>query len=455
MPPSAIIDADIDAVDPSLYYALEIDSLWKTENLDAAGAATWSEALTPTIVNALLLLTYNETYAAVTFLRVRAAPSTAKLVLVMLVAQDTVGAATGDVYVARSANAGNSWTIALVGETALNISDFIVEYEPITATESGADKLTSRVCTRHDDGDDVNPWAIVYYTADRYSNAADDRIGFTFGGFDADDFSELMGAPAYSSEDYRYNMNGLLTVGERTTLLAFLVSEFSASYDSGTPNYQLDAARVTAWIKSTISANNVPYTVKLYTVWRAPNNLNPNENARALDISRTNSSWVYIGVNDAIWRSTDGGYNWTKILDTEGAVDICIDPQLAGVIYYWNTDGDLCCLIGGTAKETILSGSAVNYSPFRVARALSTGALICIDGTTLKIRDLGAWANVATDVDDGRGLRAYNGSYPIYIYLDASKIWHIDASDMTPLDITGTWAGYGNPRVIHLMRDYT
>ena len=178
-----------------------------------------------------------------------------------------------------------------------------------------------------------------------------------------------------------------------------------------------------------------------------PNTSTPN----ALDVSRTNNNYVYVGTENKVWKSTDGGITWAQSLD-HGSFDLAVDPQLAGVYYHWSTTGNLELVVADTVSGSALDTETPANIPLRVARDLNSGRLWTLDSqTTLRMRNLGSWSDLDTGLSGSRGLHAYLGGK--LIYLDAATILYSADYGATQADKTGGWSGFGSPINAHLMRE--
>ena len=175
-----------------------------------------------------------------------------------------------------------------------------------------------------------------------------------------------------------------------------------------------------------------------------------------MDVSRTNANTLYVGCEDRIYKSLDGGFTWTAMPSYlvggtptwDGATDICIDPLLGGVIYYWCTDGKVKCAIASDTPIDLLTATRQD-NPLTIGRDINSGKLWAITPTNLQMRDMGSWATQVASVMGGRGLRAYLGGK--VVYLDATKINYSANYGSSYADKTGDWSGFSDPKTIHLL----
>jgi hypothetical protein len=173
----------------------------------------------------------------------------------------------------------------------------------------------------------------------------------------------------------------------------------------------------------------------------------------ALDYAPTNHSWWYVGLNDKIMASEDGGETWFEFYTSHGAYDVHVDPQIAGALYYWSSDGNLNLLMkqtlgaaGVLTSTGLMTESALNV-PLRIARDPSSGRLLGLpNGTVLEMRNLGTNSDLKTGLSGARGLHAYPGQK--IIFLDNANIWISDNLQAATPTITakkGGWSEYSGP----------
>jgi len=188
------------------------------------------------------------------------------------------------------------------------------------------------------------------------------------------------------------------------------------------------------------------YSYEFWVFWNKPSPAMP----KALDCARSNPDWVYVGLLDKVMKSEDGGHTWEEWIDEHGAYDICVDPQAAGAIYYWDTNGALRLNVAGVDQGSLLSDSAYNQHG-RLARDLNSGRLWAIDSSgNIKLRYNGAWGEEAQyEGNMPMGIKAYLGG--TLIVLDSDEILVSADYGETWEEKTGDWSGYGSPKAGHLM----
>jgi hypothetical protein len=428
MPPSAIIDTDWNG---TLYFALEADGLWKATGI-GGGAAAWTQVMTTA--------TFTDVTVTV-FSRVRAVGST---VYVLGVANGT------DAYIFVSTNSGTTWHAYEIAADSITSKPYTVTtsaamggrpfYDPYT--EIALNNVLTRV---GDESNTHSPFAIVV-------QGWGDTPG---GGLDVwirGVASANSMIPGYADTeihmlaDPNVYKNNALTVGEYNNLLTYLDDYFGSgvwnwadSMDRSMPN-EPAYNRMDFQIYHGEGGGGV-------SVWAFWDVVDANAPV-ALDCSRTVPNWVYVGLDDKIVASEDGGVTWFEFYATVGANDICVDPQLAGAIYIWSSTGGLDLIVKQTLGQPGVLNATLDTEtpvkiPLRLARDPSSGRLWAVkSGTTLRCRNLATWADQKTSLAYGRGLHAYSGGK--LIMTDASGIWTSEDYGATITDKKGGWTGYGN-----------
>jgi hypothetical protein len=227
-------------------------------------------------------------------------------------------------------------------------------------------------------------------------------------------------------------------------------------FGAGTYNtdYHLDMPKASNRVVVTIYAYHTgpTYThyIETWAFWGVPGVDMP----KALAVARANPNVLFVGLNDRIVESIDGSYSWHDEVSTEGAVDICVDPQLGGVLYYWTPAGTLHQSVGGVITSTFtLSGGRTDNEIFgRIARDFNTGKVWAIDDAgNLKQLNLGTWSTLKTGLLGAKGLRAYYASPTRLVYVDADDIHYSADAGATFTNKKGTWSTYTSPVSIHLL----
>jgi len=167
----------------------------------------------------------------------------------------------------------------------------------------------------------------------------------------------------------------------------------------------------------------------------------------AFDVAPSNINYVYASVGAKIYASINHGWLWGEFYDLHGANDICVDPQLAGAIYYASTEGDINLMVrqpdgSGAINATLDSEASVDI-PLRIARDLNSGRLWVLNGGgTLKCRYNGSWSDQKTGLSGATGLHAYPGGKLIFV--DGSDIYISDDYGVTVTAKKGGWSGYAS-----------
>jgi len=384
MPPSAPTDADL-ARDSSAYYVVEESSIWKATNLGTT--PTWTEVATPASLP--------ETGGK--FLAVRCSKLTSGLVYALATA---IG---GRTYCGRSSTAGATWSWTFV-QTQTG-RDYTATHQSST---SGADGYHEHTHTRLGDDDaPINPicMAIQYndsYFPDLLGGAADDIISAG----DSTFYSTAIGG-------YANDLWGGNGISQRAAVLNdyFGVGGWVARGDSWATNMYNDPARV----KVRIDTNRAS-TAQSWVFWGYPSY------AHALAVAPTNDNYVYIGTSQGIYRSSNGGFNWGALTEEFGANDLLVDDAVAGVVYFWNTEGNLGYF--SDAALTYIDGvgtESPDQNTGRIAK-FATYMWVLTSGM-LKQRYMGAWTTKATGLANEQGLRVYNNGVDL-VFADDAGVWY-------------------------------
>jgi hypothetical protein len=439
--PTAPIDADLAEWDMISYFVLEASAVWRTQDLATAGVATWTK-----VFDSATQFTGGEFSA---FLRVVCATGTPSQVVYVL-GYGTCDA-TGNVnpFVMRSSNNGTTWVINWITTVVVTPSkSYTVTYKVARYRD-----LTNDCLMLHERiGDSevaVNPMGFCYA-------ANFDTIGWQHGlGPDAahiHSFSYGTGIGAQPDLFWAFG-NGLMPGGQHdaTTQAAFNdyfgTSISIASVNNNNGNMPKESARVEV---HTGDRDGFAWTGSSWVFWNYPSISTPS----ALAVARSNPNVLYVGLNDSIVKSLDGSYTWVTEVATEGAIDICVDPQLSGVLYYWTPGGVLHQSIAGviTSTFTLAGGSTVTSVYGRIARDFSTGKIWAIDNSgNLQQLNLGSWTTLKSGLSAACGLRAYYASPTRLVCVDGNNIYYSPDAGVTWSNKKGGWSTFSNPKTIHLM----
>jgi hypothetical protein len=173
-----------------------------------------------------------------------------------------------------------------------------------------------------------------------------------------------------------------------------------------------------------------------YALFRYPNPFLP----IALDAPRTKPDWVYVGSDDVIYKSEDGGYSWIALLEDEGAYDLHVDPQLGGVVYAWRPSGALHQIVAGVVNATLDTETPLR-KPLRLGRSHNSGRLWALkSGTDLRLRNLAAWSDQQSGLTNGTGLHVYPSDKLVFV--DGGDIYISDDGGETVGAKKGDWSGF-------------
>ena len=443
--PSAPIDADLSPFSNDVYYVLEESGVWKTTNLTAAGASTWEQVWS------------SGDFEGSEFgglLRIKCAYRE-NLVYVLGWGYDE--ASVSKAFVLKSQDAGGSWVQNWI-EEEIEVRDYTVTYVPWReeweAEQSDFDTdyiIHERI---GDDEVEVNPVAIAvsqeYWTAD----GDDVGVGIRYG---QPNHILVGGESAHLRPIPSGVCNSLLGSGCQWGLGEAVLNDFFGVKNTGwyyhpvsDCNMPKEAARnalsfhvdILSWAPQPAGW----VIIHTWVFWNVPSPNMP----KAIDCARSNPDWVYVGLIDKVMKSEDGSETWEELITDHGAYDICVDPQAAGAIYYWDTNGELRLNVAGVDQGSLLSDSAHDQHG-RLARDINSGRLWACDASgNVKMRNLGSWTTQYTG-NMPMGIKSYIDGNLIFLGSDSIQL----SSDYgeTWSDKTGDWAEYGSPKAANLMDD--
>lgn len=442
MPPSTIIDASLSPLS-TVYWVAERESIWKTPNL-GGGLATWTESYTAAQFESDNLCTECQ------FLRVLAVAE--GLVDALAYAKNSEG--VGSAWHIRSNNGGATWNAHQI-EDNIGTKDYTIVTKDYTYDRaSGWVVNTELEIARISDDNTYSPWAMAY----TYEN-----ITVPGGGDCLVNVDSLGGGATRYNVDLRGSNPSISPTGFANNLLgpnyapaeAFLTDHFGTWYRAinGSTNMPKEEARNTVEVVWGGTGWDYPAKpskthVTVYLFYNMPSPEMPS----AMDVAKGNASWIYVGLEDKIMASEDGGVTWFEFYGSHGAYDICVDPLLPGAVYYWSSTGSLNLIVKQTlgAAGTITTAGLMTESALdlfgRIARDPSSGRLFAIpNGTILKMRNLGATTELQTGLSRGRGLHVYPGQK--LICCDGADIYISDNIQSTPPTVSlkkGGWTGYSS-----------
>lgn len=439
--PAAPIDSDLVEGSQDVLYVIEEKSVWKTANLSEAGAATWTEVW---IEGALLHGTLGG------LLRVRCAPGSSTLVYVL-----GWGEKDGTYYpfVLRSETAGMTWSEHWIDEEIETKDYSVTKVSQYYAWDAGQADFDTDPFVHTRIGDDVagtcNPWAAAHQCTKNCT--ADVYIG-PYGGASP----YILSRSGSTADQYTPggHYNDLLTGGDPVTAEGYMSDYFGGvegvgwnSWADVTWNMPKESSRVEMKCHVDIMAYDPQpagnCTINTWVFWHKPSPVMP----KAFDVARTNTNWIYLGLNDKVMKSEDGGYTWAALTEDFGAYDICVDPQAAGAIYFCDPDGSVRCMVAGIDQGELTTETPTDV-PLRIARDLNTGKLwVLKSGTTLAMRESGSWTDQKTGLLMGRGLHAYLGGKLIFV--EGADIYISDDYGTNVTAKKGGWAEYANGMNAH------
>lgn len=292
---------------------------------------------------------------------------------------------------------------------------------------------------------DYNPWAMAAYCTELTST------GHYWPGTLADtDTLNNFTDSTYSTDQIEGGVNTLLDAPDEATADDWMDDYFGVGGWNKTSDGDMPKAdgRTKYGSNERHTTGDYPRTIHVdsWVFWNKPSPNMP----KAFDVARTNANWLYVGLEDKIMKSENGGNDWTELTDDHGAYDICVDPQLAGAIYYWDTSGELRLRVAGVDQGSLLSDSALDQHG-RIARDLNSGKLWVIDAYgDVQMREAGSWTTKKSGVSVGHSLRAYLGGK--LIFMDAEDIYLSTDYGENWSNKKGGWS-YADPVSVHLMKE--
>jgi len=432
MPPSAPIDSDVSG---TTLYVLESNGLWAGSPV-GTGDAVWTQLLDAADYPDLTGLTFG---------RVRVAGAT-----IYVTAGTGSEGGTGDAYMFVSNSAGITWNYYLIATDEIEIKPYTMDVRPWALVGDTVSNHDIPVLHRRYDGEQAkNPWAVGYTFNSLSGEVWDTRVKL-YGALPNAGVNMVPGVDGtmYSYEGPLVFLNQDLPDYEKYTLTVGYLDDYFGvggwDYLVGLQtSMPMAAERVyLGYVVGTAAAYGNPDTVIYsgvsYALFRYPQPMVP----IALDYAPSNPRWVYVGTENKILRSMDGGVTWEALFTDAGANDIRVDPQLAGVFYTWRTTGALEQIVAGAVNATLDTETPIR-TPLRLARAANSGKLWALkSGTTLRLRNLGAWSDQQVGLAGATGLQAYLGDKLIFV--DSANIYVSDDGGTTIALKKGGWTDYGN-----------
>ncbi len=415
---SAPIDSDLSEADANVFYVLEAGKLWKTVNLTD---------VSPTFSTVLTAANYPE-LPGLEFARVRLAPGSSDLVYVLAISD-------GKGYMFRSASGGLTWTYAEITGATIGMTNFRVSIGANGGTTPANGGFTQFSVNGGGPygSDPIKPWGVVLVCSGSNEYQPYHRPGGILDSQEPLAGTKNRGPVAFCNAD--------LDGDTQVPLLEAFLDEYFGPQGTGWVRF------ITNWTSPMNESGLDPFDfyganfsiasfyVTMYVFWYDPHPILPT----GFDVARSNPQWLYVGTQDAIYRSQDGGFTWDELLADRGANDICVDPQLAGVIYVWDTNGDLILVINGVVTPPPLNAEATPIqTPLRIARDMNSGRLWAMpNGSTLSVRNLAVWTDQLTGLSGARGLHAYLGGKSIFV--DGHNVYASNDYGVTTSAKKGAW----------------
>lgn len=443
--PTAPIDADLGEWDKISYFPLELDTIWRTQNLADAGASAWTQmwavASFPASLGTGLVLD-----------RIRCAPGTPLQIVNAIGHALKPDGVTWAEFCGRSQSNGATWNWTEIGEiedpstnsfSLGNIQSASGPQSLATFSGGGGQILVNvhfwvRTDPQSQWTQTVASQELVFSTALPAGTLTleFDLIGETPSiGYDTDGDQPpyiTNGVGSWTGTVGNWHFSGTVPGGVSSLYLGWWSGGGASAgrWDNGN-----ESIRICRF--SNLIIDGVAYAASV---------------SKAFDIYRGNPNVMFYGSTDKIYTSTDGGFTWDDIITAYGAYDICIDPQLGGVFYAWNSLEQLICVIAGIPSiiAGVTGGSQGQF--LQIARDFNTGKLWVIDSLgNLKMRNLAVWTTQKSGLMGGCGLRAFYASPTKLALLDDSDIYLSLDAGATWANKKGGWAAFANPKTIHLL----
>ena len=446
MPPSAIVDSDLDPLDNTIFYAIEARNIWKATTL-GGGDAVWASVFTPDAWES------GEGTTGIIFSRIRCAKQDGLVYALGYAHAEGQSDTDYTAYCFVSSNGGATWNGYPIDTFEI---DNEVDYYFASVTP-GSKTACSGSTT----------------IIDKYTYRCQGQFTGGTGWHIFDDHVNIGGSWHADPSRWPSTIKVLVTGTEyfegypTNNWIQFNYISFSVPVAEGGGVYRFPNINSTSVVPMQVMViDNKEYTGTLYSwdyictiieVDGVPVGLG--KAPFGFDVAASNVNWLYVGIGEKIMASEDGGMTWFDFYTDHGANDICIDPQAAGAIYYWSTDGDLNLLVksvpGGSGvltSEALMTETPMAI-PLRIARDVNSGRLLALpNGTTLKMRNLGSDTELKTGLTSARGLHCYLGQKIIFV--DSTDIWISDDIQAETPTITakkGGWAAYASGINAHRM----
>lgn len=448
------IDQDMNSVDVNTAYFLTKICLYKVADLQV------NPPITGAIV--LSLLTFPE-LTDVEFSRVRARGDN---VYVMGVVNQS--AAEADVVVFYSHDAGTTWGYSIaVADAPFTFNSYTVTYAVSNiVTAAGDAQLVSSHVREGDALVANNPLAVVFT-----HHWTDLGAWLYFGRGDGGALTnDILNATAFDDLDL-YTHVAFRELATAAASQAALDSYFGVGgWTSWAPmhgwsTFPKEAARTQVTSFRNHCGTPGSFSHESWVFWNKPSIVAP----KGFDIGKHNHMIVYVGTEDKIFKSTDGGAHFVEHIASDGANDIeChLAQSLADEeITFWSaTTGELIRTVGGVVAGVY--GGVLDVTPqptpFRIASDPINGFPIWVlehqGSDVYKLRksvDGAVWSDITVDgstsLSGARSLKEYAMAGTLQrriILLKSNGIWY-STDEATFTNKIGDYADFNLPVVANM-----
>jgi hypothetical protein len=425
MPPSGIVSADL-TLDKLYYFAVDDSHIWRAVSF-GGGNAVWTS----------MQGVSNIPTAGGRFLAVCCSPLNAGIIYALAVD------GSGVTYCGRSSTFGTTWVWTEV--TTQTGKEYTASYQvSSTYTHTGYNQNANLACT-HPKPSGAQCIAI----AGRYH--ATPTAGGAWYSMSAEDATTI---PSAGCELWTYDDTIPHTA-------AFRALGFGAAADAALNDY-FGAGNYNIWLRAGTN-DDFPMPneeARVRTVFYQGHGFaglscwaeewaffDYPSYPRALSCGYTNDNYVYVGTQEGIFKSIDGGFTWETLTGSFGANDLRVDNPANGVVRFWATDGKL----GYFQDDDLFYIDSVTETPDMNANRIAqygTFLWVCT-GTTVKRRYVGSWTTQLTGLLQPQGIKVYNNGATV-VCVDTTGFWYSADYGVTWTNKKGSHATAGS-HTIHLL----